>query len=84
MAFFRTLVQDILTTYAQNSQPDLDDNMTEFNIGINSGLPLAIYTRTQEKCQIFAADVGVPISNKLMVITGSKHALSSSKVPPSK
>ena len=32
------LVQHILTTYAQISQPDLDDNMTEFNIGINSGL----------------------------------------------
>jgi hypothetical protein len=29
----RTLVQHILTTYAQISQPDLDDNMTEFNIG---------------------------------------------------
>jgi len=46
----RTLVQHILTTYAQISQPDLDDNMTEFNIGIDSGLPLAIYMRKQEKC----------------------------------
>jgi hypothetical protein len=73
----RTLVQHILTTYAQISQPDLDDNMTEFNIGIDSGLPLAIYTRKQEKCQIFAADAGVPISDELMVTTGSKHALSS-------
>jgi hypothetical protein len=73
----RTLVQHILTTYAQISQPDLDDNMTEFNIGIDSGLPLAVYTRKQEKCQIFAADAGVPISDELMVTTGSKHALSS-------
>jgi hypothetical protein len=73
----RTLVQYILTTYAQISQPDLDDNMTEFNIGIDSGLPLAVYTLKQEKCQIFATDAGVPISNKLMVTTGSKHALSS-------
>ncbi len=32
-------------------------NMTEFNIGIDSGLPLAVYTRKQEKCQVFAADV---------------------------
>jgi len=56
----RTLVQHILTTYAQISQPDLDDNMTEFNIGIDSGLPLAVYTRKQEKCQVFAAlDCGV-------------------------
>ena len=73
----RTLVQHILTTYAQISQPDLDDNMTEFNIGIDAGLPLAVYTRKQEKCQVFAADAGVPISDELMVTTGSKHALSS-------
>jgi len=53
--------------------------MTEFNIGIDSGLPLAIYTQKQEKCQIFAADAGVP-SDELMVTTGSKHALSSSNM----
>ena len=73
----RTLVQHILTMYAQISQPDLDDNMTKFNTGIDPGLPLATYTHKQEKCQVFAADVGVPISDKLMVNTGSKHALSS-------
>jgi len=72
----RTLVQHILTTYAQISQPDLEDNMTAINIGINSGLPLAVYTRKQEKCQVFAADAGVPISNKLMVTPGSKHTIS--------
>jgi hypothetical protein len=60
----RTLVMHILNTYAQISQPDLDDNMTDFHSGINSGLPLAIYTRNQEKCQIFATNAGVPISNK--------------------
>ena len=58
------LVQHILTTYAQISQPDLDDNMNEFNIGIDPGLPLAVYTRKQENCQVFAADTGVPISDK--------------------
>ena len=73
----RTLVQHILAMYAQISQPDLDDNMTKFNIGIDSGLPLAVYTRKQEKCQVFAADAGVPISDELMVTTGSKHAISS-------
>ncbi len=35
--------------YAQIGQLDMDDNMTEFNI-----LPLAVYTRKQEKCQVFA------------------------------
>jgi hypothetical protein len=37
-----------LSTYGQISQPDLDDNMTDFHSGINSGLPHAIYTRKQE------------------------------------
>ena len=40
-----TLVMHILNTYAQISQPDLDDNMTNFHSGINLGLPLAVYTR---------------------------------------
>jgi hypothetical protein len=65
----------ILNTYAQISQPDLDDNMTDFHSGIDSGLPLAVYMRKQEKYQVFAADAGVPISDKTMVITGSKQAL---------
>jgi hypothetical protein len=65
----------ILNTYAQISQPDLDDNMTDFHSGINSGLPLAIYTRKQEKYQVFAANAGVPISDKTMFTTGTKHAL---------
>jgi hypothetical protein len=40
----------ILNTYTQIIQPDLDDNMTNLHSGINSGLPLAVYTRKQEKC----------------------------------
>ena len=71
----RTLVMHILNTYAQISQPDLDDNMTDFHSGINSGLPLAIYTRKQEKFQVFAADASVPISDKTMITTGTKHTL---------
>jgi hypothetical protein len=63
----------ILTTYAQISQPDLDDNMTNFHSSINWGLP--IYTRKQEKCQVFAANVRVPISDKTMITTGTKHTL---------
>jgi hypothetical protein len=74
-ANLRTLVIHILNTYAQISQRDLDDNMTKFHSGIDSGLPLAIYTRKQEKCQVFAADARVPISNKTMVTTGTKHTL---------
>jgi hypothetical protein len=73
--YLRTLVMHILTTYAQISQPDLDDNMTNFHSGINSGLSLAIYTRKQEKCQVFATNARVPISNKTMITTGTKHAL---------
>ncbi len=72
----RTLVMHILNTYAQINQPDLDDNMTNFHSGIDSGLPLAIYMRKQEKCQVFATDAGVPISDETMVTTGTKHTLS--------
>jgi len=49
-------------------------NGAAFTIPAN---PLAVYTRKQEKCQVFAADAGVPISDELMVTTRSKHALSS-------
>jgi hypothetical protein len=70
-----TLVTHILTMYAQISQPNLDDNLTEFNTGINPILPLAVYTRKQEKCHVFAHNAGVPISDATMVTTGTKHAL---------
>jgi hypothetical protein len=70
------LVTHICTTYMQISQPDLDNNITNFNQGIDPNLPLAIYMRKQEKCQTFAQDAGVPISKKMMVTTGTKHALS--------
>ncbi len=69
------LVTHIQVTYAQISQPDMDNNLADFNNGINPGLPLAVYTRKQEKCQVFASDAGVPISKATMVTTGTKHAL---------
>jgi hypothetical protein len=65
----------ILNTYAQIRQPDLDNNMTNFRSGINLGLLLAFYMRKQEKCQVFATNAGVPISDKTMITTGTKHAL---------
>jgi hypothetical protein len=71
----RTLVTHILTTYAQISQPNLDDNLMEFNTSIDPILPLAVYTRNQEKCQVFANNAGAPISNTTMVTTGTKQAL---------
>jgi hypothetical protein len=70
-----TLVMHILNTYAQINQPDLDNNMTNFHSAINSSLPLAFCTRKHEKCQVFAANSGVPTSNKTMVTTGTKHTL---------
>jgi hypothetical protein len=74
------LVMHILNTYTQISQPDLYDNMTDFNSSINSGLPLAIYTRKQEKCQVFAANADVPISDKTMITTCTKHPLKCSNM----
>jgi hypothetical protein len=44
------LVTHIHTTSAQISLPDLNNNITNFNQGINPNLPLAIYTCKQEKC----------------------------------
>jgi hypothetical protein len=75
-----TLIMHILNTNAQISLLDLDDNMTNFHSSINSGLPLAVYTRKQEKCQVFAANAGVPISDETMIITGTKHALACSNM----
>jgi hypothetical protein len=63
----RTLVHHIATTYAQISQPDLDDNLADFDMGIDLGQPLAIYTRKQECCQVFALNAAVPISEATMV-----------------
>jgi hypothetical protein len=54
--------------------------MTSFHSGIDFGLPLAVYTRKQENCQVFATDAGVPISNKTMITTGTKHALACSNM----
>jgi hypothetical protein len=71
----RMLVHHIATTYVQISQPDLDNNLANFNTGIDPGLPLAVYTRKQESCQVFALYVAVPISKATMVTTGTKHAL---------
>jgi hypothetical protein len=34
-----------------------------------------VYTRKQEKCQVFAHNAGFPISDATMVTTGTKHAL---------
>jgi hypothetical protein len=70
-----TLVMHIFITYAQISQPDLDDNMIDFHSGIHLGLPLAAYTRKQEKCQVFTTNAGVPIFNKTMITTSTTHAL---------
>jgi hypothetical protein len=68
-------VTHIRTTYAQVSQPDLDNNITNFNQGNDPNLPLAVYTHKQEKCQSFAQDAGVPIFKEMIVTTGTKHAL---------
>ncbi len=70
-----TLVHHISTTYAQISQPNFDNNLADFNTGIDPGLPLAVYTRKQERCQVFVLDAGVPISKATMVTTKTKHAL---------
>jgi hypothetical protein len=69
------LVTHTHTTYTQISQPDLNNNANNFNQGIDPKFPLAIYTCKQEKCQMFAQEAGIPISEEMMATTGTKHAL---------
>jgi hypothetical protein len=71
----RMLAQHIATTYTQISQPNLGKNLAGFNTGIDLGLTLSVYTRKQERCQVFALNTAVPISKATMVTTGTKHAL---------
>jgi hypothetical protein len=68
------LVRHIATTYVQISQPNLEQP-GRLQHGIDPGIPLAVYTRKQECCQVFALDAAVPISKATMVTTGTKHAL---------
>jgi hypothetical protein len=76
----RQLVTRICTTYAQIIQPDFNDNVTNFKQGINPNIPLTIYMCKQEKCQTFAQDADVLISEEMMVTTGTKHALNCEKM----
>jgi hypothetical protein len=71
----RELVTHVRTTDATISQPEINDNMAEFHTAINAALPLAVYTCKQEKCQTFALDAGVPISEATMVTTATKAVL---------
>ncbi len=64
----------------QISQPDLDNNLANFNMGIDPGLPLSIYLRAQECCQVGALDAAVPISKATMVTIGTKHTLTCSNM----
>jgi hypothetical protein len=69
------LVTHIRSTYATMSHPNVDDNMAKFVTDIEPSLPLAVYTLKQEKCQSFAQDAGVLISEATMVTTGTKTVL---------
>jgi hypothetical protein len=69
------LIHHIATSYAQISQPDVNNNLANFNKGIDPSLPLVVYTRKQKCCQVFALNVAVPISKATMVTTGTKHSL---------
>jgi hypothetical protein len=72
------LVTHIHSTYAMISQPNVDDNMSKFVTGIKPSLPPAVYTCKKEKCQTFAQDAGIPISEATMVTTGTKATLNCS------
>lgn len=71
----RDFIDHIRSRYCKISQDEIDANLTKFNEGIDPSMPLAVYTRKQERCQDFANDAEVPISQAAMVTTGTKHAL---------
>jgi hypothetical protein len=76
------LVTHIRSTYARISQPNVDNNMAKFVTSIEPSLPLAVYTRKQEKCQTFAQDASVLISEATMVTTGTKADLNCGGMEP--
>jgi hypothetical protein len=69
------LITHICSTYATIFQPNVDNNMAKFVTGIEPSLPLVVYTRKQEKCQTFAQEAGVWISEATMVTTSTKATL---------
>jgi hypothetical protein len=54
------LITHITRTYVQINQLNLDNNLINFNAGINPSLPLTMYTRTQSKCQVLLSMWGSP------------------------
>jgi hypothetical protein len=71
----RDLYDHIMERFAKISQTEIDENLLEFNEGIDPSKTLAVYKRKQELCQEVAADAGVPITEATMVTTGTKHAV---------
>ena len=52
-----------------------EENRKHFNAPMDSSKQLAVYTKKQECCQAFAADIGNPISMADMVQMGVVHAV---------
>jgi hypothetical protein len=71
----RALYDHVMDRFAKISQVEIDDNLAEFNKGIDPSRTLAVYTRKQELCQEIATDAGVEITESTMVTTGTKHAV---------
>ena len=71
----RSLYDHVMDRFANISQTEIDDNLAEFNKGIDPSRTLAVYTRKQELCQEVANDAGVEITESTMVTTGTKHAV---------
>jgi hypothetical protein len=58
----RDLYDHIMERFAKISQTEIDENLLEFNEGIDPSKTLAVYKRKQELCQEVAADAGVPVT----------------------
>jgi hypothetical protein len=71
----RDFLDYIKDCYCTITQDEIDKNMEVFYKGIDPTLPLAVITKRQEDCQEFYINARVPISQELMMTTGTKDAV---------
>ena len=68
-------LEHVRARYATINQTLIHENLAEFKKLIQADVPLAIYTRKQDKPQCFVAELNVPISKATTFTTGTNHAL---------
>ena len=70
----KEIFNHILTRCAKITIPMCNENK-EFEKSVNPTNPLTMYTKKQERCQIFTMDANEPILDKAMVNTMLLHTV---------